>query len=63
MQISIASILASAAIAASVVSAAAPQGKVFNHYLQIWLENQVSASLREIGGKNYRALIEGLSLI
>jgi hypothetical protein len=42
MQISIASILATAVIAAGAATAAAPQGKVFNHILQVWFENQVS---------------------
>lgn len=41
MKISIASILFTAAIASNAVSAAAPQGKAFDHILQVWFENQV----------------------
>jgi hypothetical protein len=41
MQISVASILATATIAAGIVSAAAPKGLVFNRFLQVWFENGV----------------------
>lgn len=40
MQITIASILTAATALASVVSAA-PKGKAFDRYIQIWFENQV----------------------
>lgn len=41
MQISVASILATAAFAAGIVSAAAPKVLVFVRYMQVWFENQV----------------------
>jgi F0F1-type ATP synthase membrane subunit c/vacuolar-type H+-ATPase subunit K len=42
VQTSMASILTAIAIATGSASAAALQGKAFNHILQVWFENQVS---------------------
>jgi hypothetical protein len=41
MKISIASVFLTAAIASNAVFAAAPQGKAFDNFLQVWFENQV----------------------
>lgn len=41
MKVSGASLLLAAALASNGVLAAAPKGKAFDHFLQVWFENQV----------------------
>lgn len=50
MKVSGASLLLAAAIASNGVLAAAPKGKVFDHFLQVWFENQDYSTIAKTAG-------------